>query len=132
MTELDAWLLVMAAIRNSGWHSGEEFAKLPRSIQRIVGGPETLLEWSQLEPGEVSTVVASNFQRTFRARQKNEKEFGMLPSAIRPALAVTEEEPRRIEAPEDSEENFRPTPMPESFREIARRMNLIREEAKDV
>ena len=37
MSELEAWSLVRKAVRNSGYHSVEEFEKLPEACQRAVG-----------------------------------------------------------------------------------------------
>ena len=86
MTEIEAWGLVCAAIRNGYYGAKEEFDKLPPVIQRIVGSPSTLRDWAQLETESVQTVIASNFQRSYRARAKSEREFLALPQSSRDFL----------------------------------------------
>lgn len=86
MTELEAWELVQKALWNSAYNSGEEFAKLPPVVQKLVGSPRQLQEWSALE-NKALTVVASNFQRSYKVRAKNEREFLALPSAVQKTMA---------------------------------------------
>lgn len=76
LNETAAWSMVWKAIRNSGYHAEEEFAKLPPVIQRTVHSPSQLREWSLLEDidGNTVSVLQSNFQRTFRAEQQRERE----------------------------------------------------------
>lgn len=62
--EIEAWGLVKTAIRNSAYHSIEEFEKLPVAIQTTLGSPSVLKEWAMSEDGSVETVVASNFMRS--------------------------------------------------------------------
>lgn len=83
MTEVEAWGLVSRALSNSGYHAKEEFEKLPPVIQRIVGSPSTLRDWAQIDADSVQTVIASNFQRSYRARAKSEREFLALPQSTR-------------------------------------------------
>ena len=49
MSELQAWALVRKALRNSGYNSEEEFAKLPEVCQRAVGTAANLKEWALME-----------------------------------------------------------------------------------
>ena len=83
MTELEAWGLVMNALRNGSYGYMEEYAKLPPAVQRCVGSAYQLREWAQMDTEEVSTVVASNFQRSFRAVSRQEAEWAKLPEAMR-------------------------------------------------
>ena len=85
LTELEAWGLVQKALRNSSYNSGEEFAKLPPVIQRLVGDPMQLKEWASLED-KALTVVASNFQRSYKVRAASEREFLALPSAVQETM----------------------------------------------
>lgn len=87
MTELEAWELVNAALRNSLYNSDGEYRRLPPVIQRIVGSPSVLREWAQSDIKELQTVIASNFQRSYRARAKNEREFQALPQSTRAFLS---------------------------------------------
>lgn len=81
MTELDAWNCVSRAIRNSGYHSEEEWRKLPKEVQTSVT-PSQLKEWALDEHINLS-VVSSNFQRSFRERSKATKEYNRLPNDIK-------------------------------------------------
>ena len=81
LTENDAWILVLRAVSRGIYNSGEEFAKLPEEVQRIVGHPSQLHEWALLDAGEVNTVIASSFRRSWRARKELEKVLAGAPSA---------------------------------------------------
>lgn len=83
MTEAEAWALVSNATRNSAYHSQEEYDKLPPVVQRIVGSPMQLREWAMMDTDTLQSVVASNFQRSYKARAAKEREFLALPSEIR-------------------------------------------------
>lgn len=83
MTEGEAWALVSKAIRNGIWGAKKEFDALPPKIQRIVGSPQQLTDWAKMDSESVHSVVASNFQRSFRAKAKADKEYAALPSEVR-------------------------------------------------
>ena len=87
MTEAEAWGYIFKATQNSTWNSQEEFAKLPPILQRLVGSANQLKEWAAMPADEVQTVVASNFQRSFRARVAHEREFLALPADIRQTMS---------------------------------------------
>lgn len=87
LTELEAWALVYSALQNSGYNSESEFNKLPPVVQQTVGAPSVLREWARLGTDEVQTVIASNFQRSYRARAKSEREYAALPQATKSFLA---------------------------------------------
>lgn len=86
MTELEAWALVDRATRNSTWHAQEEFDKLPPVLQRLVGSPRQLKEWAAMESDKVASIVASNFQRSYRARAAQERELMALPGDVRRSM----------------------------------------------
>lgn len=83
MTAQEAWNLVAKAIRNGVYGSQEEFQKLPKNVQRLVGSPQQIREWALMEADTVSSVIASNFQRSYNARQQSDKEYAALPSSVR-------------------------------------------------
>ena len=83
MTEQEAWALVSKAISRSTYGSVEEFEKLPPEIQAVVHDPGQLRQWALAEADEVETVVASNFMRSFRAKQKATKEYLALPTDVK-------------------------------------------------
>lgn len=83
MGEVEAWGLVSKACRNGYYGAEEEFAKLPEQIQKVLGSPRQLRDWAMLDEDTLESVIASNFQRAFRARQKSDAEFAALPGASR-------------------------------------------------
>jgi len=83
MTEMEAWQLVFKAVKNSAWHSIEEFNKLPEPLKRSVGSPEMLQSWAAMDADTVNSVIQSNFMRTFRARKEQDKEFKALPLSVK-------------------------------------------------
>lgn len=86
MTELEAWGCVLKATQNSKYNSAEEFAALPPVVQRIVGSPNQLREWAMMDSETVNSVVASNFQRSYKARAANEREVLALPQDVRQTM----------------------------------------------
>ena len=108
LTELEAWGLVQKALRNGYYGAQEEFDKLPPVVQRLVGSPNQLREWAQMDSEVVSSVVASNFQRSYKVRAKKEQEFLALPSAVRETMgkiAAGMKMPELPAAPADQERN---------------------------
>ena len=87
MTEMEAWGLVLKAVSNSNYNSGEEFQKLPPVLQRLVGAPSQLREWAAMDSETLNSVVASNFQRSYKVRAKNERDFLALPSSVKTFMA---------------------------------------------
>ena len=83
MTEQEAWALVSKAISRSTYGSVEEFEKLPPEIRAVVHDPGQLRQWALSEADEVETVIASNFMRSFRAKQKSIKEYMALPTEVK-------------------------------------------------
>lgn len=88
MTELEAWALVNKATKNSTWNAKEEFEKLPPVIQRLVGSPQQLRDWAAMPADTINSVVASNFQRSYKARAANEREFLALPQDVRQTMEL--------------------------------------------
>lgn len=83
LSEAEAWGLVAKAIRNSAYEAQAEFEKLPPLVKCIVGSPNQLRDWSQMDSDAVHSVVASNFQRSYRAKAAREKEVQALPADVR-------------------------------------------------
>lgn len=98
MTEAEAWGIVYGAICNSGYHAQAEFDALPPLLQRLVGSPAQLRDWSQMDADEVQSVVASNFQRSYRVRAKDWQDYQALPGDIRERLDALAEGMRMPEA----------------------------------
>ena len=83
MTEMEGWQLVFKAVKNSAWHSVEEFNKLPLVLQKSVGSPEMLQSWASMPEDTVQSVVQSSFMRTFRAKKTQDNEYKALPSDVK-------------------------------------------------
>lgn len=82
LNELEAWSMVRKALRNCGYNSEQEFAKLPTIIQKTVGTPQQLRIWaSDTEFNE--NVVSSNFIKTYRTEVKRATELNKVPDDIR-------------------------------------------------
>ena len=79
----EAWRLVYRAIQNSTYWSEEEFKKLPDDIQRFVGHPDQLKSWALMEADVVQSVIASNFQRSFKVRQENDRDYQKLSGEVK-------------------------------------------------
>lgn len=87
LNEMEAWSLVSKAIRNSGYHSVEEFEKLPDLVQKSVGTPSQLRTWA-LDQNYNEQVVSSNFIKCYRAELNRKREYMSLPQNIRNAISV--------------------------------------------
>lgn len=98
MSELEAWHLVRKAIRNSGYHSEEEFAKLPDACRRAVGSPQNLREWALMESEQVETVEQSHFVRNYRTIVKRFSEDNKLPESFRRLIEETRAEYEQLTA----------------------------------
>ena len=83
MTEQDAWNRIRRAVSNSGYHAVDEFEALPPILKQMVGSPNQLREWGMMDADELQTVVASNFMRSYRVREKNEREIEALPASVK-------------------------------------------------
>lgn len=66
LSEGEAWSLVKKAIQDGNYHSEERFNELPPIVQKAVGNSNMIRQWAMSETDEVNTVIASNFQRTYR------------------------------------------------------------------
>lgn len=82
LSEMEAWSLVSKAIRNSGYNSVEEFAKLPPIVQNAVGLPDQLRTWA-LDENYNEQVVSSNFMRCYRTELARHDELSKMPAEIK-------------------------------------------------
>lgn len=86
-TEAEAWARILKAIRNSGYDSARQFERLPPILQKIVGSPSQLREWSMMDSETLHSVVASNVQRAYRTMQQRENEAKKIPSDVAKCIA---------------------------------------------
>lgn len=94
MNEMEAWDIVNKAIRRSSYYAQEEYDKLPEIIQRCVGSPSQLRSWSQTSEDTIDTVVASNFQRTYRGMINRQREYTRLPMEAKALIGGNDEKLR--------------------------------------
>lgn len=94
--ELQAWGMVSKAIKNSGYHSENEFEKLPLVVQRAVGSAANLREWAMMDSDVVHSVVQSNVIRNYRAAAKAMRDEAKLPPKFRKLLASQRAIPERL------------------------------------
>lgn len=88
ITEQEAWALISKALRDGYYNAEAEFAKLPPLVQDVVHDPRQLREWSMMDESTVQSVVASNVQRSFRAKAQSRRDFEALPKDVQ-VLAKT-------------------------------------------
>ena len=106
LDEAQAWAIASRAIQRSAYHAAEEFEKLPEVIKCVVASPSMLKSWAMADGDDLQTVIASNFQRAYRARASEAAERLALPTDIKRLLERTDCT-RRLPEPEDPEEQKR-------------------------
>lgn len=115
--EIAAWGVVLKALRNSTYHSEEEFNKLPLVIQKAVSSPGQLREWATMEnlDGTGLNVIQSNFMRTYRLEIEREKELRRTNPMALQGLPKNEPMNRLTVAEERIETTKNAVQMPEDF-----------------
>jgi hypothetical protein len=89
-SELEAWSMVSKALRNGYYGAEEEFSKLPELVQKAVGNPSNLRQWSQTDVDSIENVIQSNFLRTYRNVVKRAEEVQKMPSDIKAMIQANE------------------------------------------
>ena len=64
---LEAWALVLKALRNSISNSEEAYAKLPENIQIAVGSHMNLMAWAKIPSESLNTVAQSQFLSAYKS-----------------------------------------------------------------
>ena len=82
LNEMEAWSLVSKALRNGYYGAVEEFNKLPPLVQKAVGSPDNLRNWSQTDTNSIENVVQSNFMRSYRLVVNRENEIKKMPADV--------------------------------------------------
>ena len=100
MTGQEAWNLVLKAVSNGLYNAKREFEKLPEAVRQLVGSPNQLREWAQMDTGTLNSVVASNFQRAYKARAVYRQELAALPADVRRRMEQLAEGMKMPELPE--------------------------------
>lgn len=86
-TPMEAWGLVLKAIKRSAYNAREEFEKLPPALRRLVGSPSQLRDWSLMDEETVQSVVASNFRNSYQIVAEREAEYQALPADVKQMLS---------------------------------------------
>lgn len=86
LSEMEAWALVSKALQNGYYGAEQEFEKLPPLVQKAVGAPSQLRNWSQTDMGSVENVIQSNFMRTYRQEIAKNREKRKIPQDVLEAL----------------------------------------------
>lgn len=81
MSEMEAWTKVKGAM--SYYSAQENFDGLEPILQKLVGNPNQLREWANMDTSTINSVVQSNFMRSYKARATAEKEYIALPTSAR-------------------------------------------------
>lgn len=87
LNELEAWSIVRKALRNCGYNSEQEFAKLPTVVQKTVGTPQQLKIWA-CDSEFNENVVSSNFIKTYRTEVKRATELNKMPENVRKLIEM--------------------------------------------
>lgn len=90
LNEMEAWSLVSKAIRNSGYNSVEEFAKLPPIVQKAVGLPDQLRAWA-LDEHFNEGVARGHFINCYKPLLEREQEIQKMPKSVRDMIAKVNE-----------------------------------------
>lgn len=96
LSEMEAWMLVSRALRNGYYGAEQEFDRLPPLVQKAVGAPEQLRNWSQTDMESIENVVQSNFMRTYRSVAARETQIAKMPEDIRGLIGKTCGEMERL------------------------------------
>lgn len=99
LSEGEAWSLVKRAIQDGGYHAEERFNELPQEVQKAVGSPNMIHQWSQTDSSEVNTIIMSNFQRAYRTVLERQEFNDKIPDALVEIVAGISEKitPKLIE-----------------------------------
>lgn len=134
LNEMEAWSLVSKAIRNSGYNSVEEFAKLPPLVQKAVGLPSQLRTWA-LDENYNEEVVSSNFIKCYRNELAKQRELQKMPQNVRNLIEsanagsysaqIADKRQQAIESSNDRKQieikalemKYEGMPMPEKYKE---------------
>ncbi len=122
MSEQSAFALLRKAVRNSTYHSEEEFSKLPEVIQIAVGNPSNLREWASMDTEDFETVQQSQFLRAYRNALERRRTNETLPNDLR--IAETILAPRIATQSVKQIGEVEGVPMPDRIKEKLRSMNI--------
>lgn len=83
MTPQEAWSLIRKSC--SIYHAADKIKALPDVLRRMVTVQE-LTAWAKMDEHELDTVIASNWQRSYKVRLASIKQVEMLPEPLKKAI----------------------------------------------
>ena len=86
LNEEEAWSLVSKALERSLYYSEEEYAKLPKLVQKGIGNPAIMREMAAMPIDVVQSVEKSHFIRVYRAECQKANEIFRLSPALQNRL----------------------------------------------
>ena len=86
----DLWEKFLIAIRNGIYGAEDEFKKLPKSVQRFVGGPEQLQDIAHLDSETIHSVVKGQFLKQIEYIKQSIKEQELMSPQTRKILEQKE------------------------------------------
>ena len=113
-SESEAWEQVKRAISNGLYHSRTEYDKLHPILRRVVGSPDAIWRWANMEEEFVDMNIRPMICRSYNQYAEKERADRLLPpsmqenvyalrDAAKPALSAPEPEPERQAIPEPQE-----------------------------
>ena len=103
-SEMEAWAQVYKVVMDvdSVTSARQAFEKLPPISKALVGIPEQLLDWKEADGKTLTTVIASNFMRSYKVKAEREASYHALPADMQKAeswkLPKVEEKPKELNA----------------------------------
>ena len=100
-TEMEAWAMVYKSVMESdGMNKARQlFDALPVIAQDLVSMPEQLLDWKEADGKTLTTVIASNFMRSYKVKAEREASYHALPADMQ--IAEAWKLPKRTEKPKE-------------------------------
>lgn len=80
ITPMEAWSYVRRALRNGIYDAEYEWSRLPDGVRESIT-PDQIRAWAMDEEFNEG-VASSNFMRSYTARDKNRRQYNMLPADI--------------------------------------------------
>ena len=105
-TPMEAWTQVYRAVMDCEGRASarKQFEKLPPIAQELIGEPDQLLDWKEVDGKQLTTVVASNFMKSYQIKAEREASYHALPADMQKVeewkLPKGKEEPKELPKPE--------------------------------
>ena len=130
LTEYEAWNMVRRAISNGFYGAEEEFNKLPKIVQSVIGSPDRIRSAAILEADQLETVEKSHFIRAYRARVEAHRREQQLNAGLRDAILDFRQqaEPAKLEQADEGDQKMISGPEEDEFEippEILEQLHIL-------